>query len=259
MPLSSSIIKAHNLQHKGCQQLPLLDPVKTESEKKQPQPEIIADMSAQAEDVLSKAQKELESARAECQQMLLEAAEERENIISAAQAEAEAIKLQAQKEGYNEGFAQGLSAGKQESQKLYSEAEKMLAAVRQWRKQQLAALEPQLVELAVTIAKKFVAAERLENFEILEKMVKQALQQLQEVGEIVVHVHPDDMKHCREALPKWQAEVGEYSSITLLPDPTLERGDCRVESSSRVISCQLEERFAALREILTEVKANAAS
>jgi flagellar assembly protein FliH len=259
MPLLSKVLKANSLNQAGCQQLPLLELVKTEADVKQPMAEMAVDHSAQAKKMLAEAQNQIKTVQAECEKMLQEAEKKKEELLSAAQEEAEAIKIQAQREGYDKGLSEGLLAGKQESQKLCSEAEEMLAAAKKYREQMLTDLEPQVVELAVVIAQKFVAAERLANPQILQEMIQQALQQLQETGEIVIRLHPADMKQGRETLPDWQAEMGEHCNITLLPDPSLGRGDCRVESNSQVISCLLDERFAALRELLTEVKANASA
>ena len=252
MPSLSKILKAPCIDKIGCLQLPLLQPVKEQKTAGKTSQELMTN-AEEAEKIRQQAQAELLLARQQCEQILAAAAAKKEALLAQGQAEAATLRQEAQEAGFQRGYREGLQAGEQESRQLRQAAEEMLAEARQLRQQMLDNEEPKVVKLAVEIAEKFVRAQRLENPQILQQLVQENLQQIKESGEIVIRLHPEDAAGSRELLPQWQAEVGEQSRLHLLADSTLQRGDCCLESSSTVLSCRLDERFAALRQLLAEV------
>ncbi|NLP37615.1 MAG: hypothetical protein GX357_08190 [Firmicutes bacterium] len=260
MPLLSKVIKAEKIFQAGSRQVLLQPPAAPAPPKPQKGEKEAAQVQTQAdkaEKLLAEAEIKLQQAEAKAAEILAAAQTEKEQILQQAQEEAERLRQEARQEGYDKGLKTGLEQGAEKSQELIKEAEKQLEETRQLRKEMLQRVEPQVVELAVKIAEKFVGQKLVEDAQILQQLIEEALRQIQETGEIIIRLHPEDAAACREKLPLWQEELGEYATLNLLSDHTLQRGDCRVESTGSVYSCQVDERFASLRKMLTEVVTHA--
>ncbi|NLM52720.1 MAG: hypothetical protein GX197_07895 [Firmicutes bacterium] len=252
----SKVIKSEKIAQSGSRQVLLQPPpaaAPTKPQMQAQQEERIAQVQSQAEKFLAEAENKLQAAEAEAAQIMAAAQKEKELLLQQAQQEAELLRQEARQAGFEEGLKNGLEQGEQKSRELIGEAEKQLAEVRQLRQEMLQKIEPQVVELAVKIAEKFVREKLSTDVQILQNLIKEALQQMQETGEIIIRLHPEDAAACRDLLPQWQEELGESTTLNLLSDHTMQRGDCRVESTSSVYNCQVDERFAALRKMLAEV------
>lgn len=256
MPSLSKVIKAEKIAQSGSRQV--FWPPPPEVVPAQPQTQVnlhdeIDEVQAKAEKLLAEAETKLKQAEKEAAQIVAAAQKEKEKLLQQAQKEAERLWEEAKQKGYAEGFQSGLEEGETKSRELIGEAEKQLAEARQLRQDMLQKIEPQVVELAVKIAEKFVGEKILADVQVLQQLIHGALQQIQETGEIIIRLHPEDAAACRERLPQWQEELGEQVSLNLISDHTMQRGECRVESTSSVYTCQVDERFAALRKMLAEV------
>jgi flagellar assembly protein FliH len=59
---------------------------------------------------------------------------------------------------------------------------------------------------------------------------------------VVLHLHPDDAALVRESLSSTEGE----RAWTIMEDPLIERGGCRVSSESSQVDAQAETRLRAL-------------
>lgn len=188
----------------------------------------------------------------------------REEILAAAdrasdemvrQAEMKVLALEAEvrKSGYDSGYLEGMAEGQREGNRLRREGESHLQQATALREEMLERVEPQVVDLAICIAERLVSTQLNQEPETVVAIVRDALRQIREAGEILIRIHPQDLLICREKLSEMQAELRENSSLNLLADDTLKRGGCRIETSGAIIECLLDERFAKLREVLSDV------
>lgn len=261
MPLSSSVIKANQVQVNGSvyrlqfcgaperavQQDGVIKETTEQSSSPEPDPRLLDEARTQAAEIRAAA----ENAR---DQLMAAAVQEREELLHQAAVMAESLQEEAKKSGYDSGYLEGLAEGRQEGTRLRREAEEYYAETLRLRDEMLARVEPQVVELAVSIAEKIVGTQLDGHPETIVPIVREALRQLKESGEIMVRLHPDDLPICKMHLTELQAEVREKSTLNLFADPELLRGHCRVETSSAVVECLLDERFQSLRKLLADVK-----
>jgi len=163
------------------------------------------------------------------------------------------LEEEAGKRGYDNGYLEGLGAGQTVGISLRREAEAMLQEAVRFREIILGRVEPQVVELAVCVAEKLVGRHLTIEPETIVAIVREALRLLNEAGEILVRLHPNDLTICQANLAELQAEVRENSTLNLFADPEMPSGNCRVETNGALIECILDERFAALRAALVDV------
>ncbi|AFL72429.1 flagellar biosynthesis/type III secretory pathway protein [Thiocystis violascens DSM 198] len=99
-------------------------------------------------------------------------------------------------------------------------------------------LEPELLMLVETLAKRVVMDELRQRPDLIARVLRQALAQLPSRNRpLRVHVHPDD----QAILDAYANSIGE--SLTWLADPAIERGGCLIESGASRIDARLETRL----------------
>ena len=177
--------------------------------------------------------------------------------------------------GYQAGYQAGYDAGQQEAREQVAqeaEAERQAREVREtvWLAQQEATqreqeatlretvtalegmaqalsdplastvddLEPELLALTATLARRVIMEELNLRPELIQKVLRQALTQLPSRHHpIRVHVHPDD----QPLLQAYAESSGE--TIGWIADPTIERGGCLIDSGPSRIDASLEARL----------------
>ena len=111
-------------------------------------------------------------------------------------------------------------------------------------------LLPHIVQLAVTVARRIVAAEICQDRRIVERTVEAALEDLIVQGELLVRVHPDDRAIVHQALETDQTRVGRFSQLRVIADPSVERGDCILESDHGIVDANIPTQFAQIERTL---------
>jgi flagellar assembly protein FliH len=106
-----------------------------------------------------------------------------------------------------------------------------------------AQVEKQLVTLALTVAKHLVRRElRIEPTQIIA-IIRETVALLPAAArDVRVHLHPDDAALVNERLAKPQAE----RAWTVIEDPVMGRGGCRVTTDTALIDARLETRLGAV-------------
>lgn len=155
--------------------------------------------------------------------------------------------------GFEEGFAQGSAKATLEGQKLihdYIEHEGATAAqnfgnlfvdAERQLKESEQAMAQGVLELACELARQVLRHELATNPNALQPVVREALSVLAvDSKAALVRLHPLDMDVLAEVLRQ------EFSnlSLTLLPDPTITRGGCLVESAGTVVDGTVEKRWS---------------
>jgi flagellar assembly protein FliH len=165
-------------------------------------------------------------------------------------AELDAVERIAWDEGYASGEAAGLAAAdkqlKQRQHELEQRAEQfdaVLSALAAPLQQLDEEVETQLVSLAISIAKHLVRHELRTDPAQVIGVVRETVSLLPLTQRNVrVHLHPLDAVLLREQLSAPQAE----RAWTLVEDPVMSRGGCRVSTDTAQIDARLEARLASV-------------
>jgi flagellar assembly protein FliH len=110
-----------------------------------------------------------------------------------------------------------------------------------------AQVEKQLVALALTVAKHLVRRElRIEPTQVVA-IIRETVALLPAAArDVRVHLHPEDAALVRERLAQPQAE----RAWSVVEDPVMGRGGCRVTTDTALIDARLETRLGA---VITQV------
>lgn len=156
--------------------------------------------------------------------------------------------------GHEEGHAAGLAAGKAAAQvqmqpvldEIERQAESfkgMLTALSHPFQEFDTEVQEQLVHLALSIARHLVRRElRIEPAQVIA-IIRETVGLLPAAArDVRVHLHPQDAALVREKL----ASPGAEPAWTLVEDPVMSRGGCRVTTQTAQIDARLEARIQAV-------------
>jgi flagellar assembly protein FliH len=173
------------------------------------------------------------------------------------------VERRAYQEAHAKGHAAGLAAARAESQQALNQLkaqaatfEKMLAAVSQPFSELDDQVEEQLVQLAVTVARQLVRRElRMDPAQVIAIIRETVALLPAATRDVRVHLHPDDAAVVRERL----ATPGTERAWTIVEDPVMTRGGCRVTTDTAQIDARLETRIQSIMTaMLGEERADAA-
>jgi flagellar assembly protein FliH len=163
-----------------------------------------------------------------------------EAVVHPSVSELEAIERQAREEGHAAGHAKGLAEARAQGRELVARLETICTAAARPLDALDAAVEQELAQLAVLIARRVIAHELAVHPERIAQAVRQAVAALPAATrDLRGRLHPDDLALLREldaAEPHWQLQA----------DPSLERGDCVLESERSRLDARVETRLAAM-------------
>lgn len=164
-------------------------------------------------------------------------------------ADPDAAQREAWERGFAEGRAAGLAAAQQQMQAATGEAERrvqQLQSICDFMARPLAQLDQQVLEqlgaLAGAIARHIVRRELKLHPDEIVAVIRDTVALLPaSARDVRVHVHPEDASVVRECLHTSNGEP----AWTLVEDPVLTRGGCRVSSESSGIDATVEQRLGA--------------
>ncbi|HET7266958.1 MAG TPA: FliH/SctL family protein [Rhodanobacteraceae bacterium] len=157
-------------------------------------------------------------------------------------AELEAIGEQARHEGYEQGLAEGRRAAHGELQRKLQHLCGLCDALARPLEDVDTAVERQLAELAMLVARRVLQAELRLQPEHLLKVVRKAIAALPATAAgIDIHVHPQSAALLREGLTE-----SEERGWRIVEDAELAPGDCRIACADSRVDASIETRLTAL-------------
>jgi flagellar assembly protein FliH len=168
--------------------------------------------------------------------------------------ELEDVEQRAHKEAYAKGHAAGLAAARSESQQALNQLkaqvatlDKMLGAVAQPFKDLDSQVEEQLVHLAVSIARQLVRRElRMDPGQVIAIIRETVALLPAATRDVRVHLHPEDASVVREKLATPTAD----RAWTIVEDPVMPRGGCRVTTDTAHIDARMDTRIQSIMTAL---------
>jgi flagellar assembly protein FliH len=165
-------------------------------------------------------------------------------------AELEAIERTAFQESFAAGKAQGLAAAHAETQQALdklkaqvAQLESMFTTLARPLQDMDAQVEQQLVSLALTVARQLVRRElKMDPAQVIA-VIRESVGLLPAAArDVRVHLHPEDAAVVRERLATPSAE----RAWTIIEDPVMTRGGCRVTTDTAQIDARLETRIGTV-------------
>ena len=153
------------------------------------------------------------------------------------------LQQEAYDEAYQKGHAEGAAAGQQEIEQRAARYDELLHALAKPFDELDESVEKQLVELSIAIVKQLFRREIKLNPSHIIGVVREAIQLLPISSRTVqVHLHPDDASLVRDTLSPAEGEP----AWTIVEDPLITQGGCRVTTENSQIDATAEARLQAV-------------
>jgi flagellar assembly protein FliH len=159
-----------------------------------------------------------------------------------------ALERDAFAKGYAQGERAGVEAGNRRGDAMVRRLGETLEELASLRQTLLQQSERQLVQLALALARRIVRREIAADEELLMALARVALDKLGEAGPAAIRLHPDDFAR---AAPRG-AERWAAAHVTVVADPAVSRGGCRVESPFGFVDASIDAQFQELARALLD-------
>ncbi len=161
-----------------------------------------------------------------------------------------------EKEAFEKGFAEGRRAGEEsaarETAPLLAGLTAAIAGVEEFRKQVVQEAEPQVVELAVAVARRILVGELSENPERIVEIVKEAIRRIERSGSVTIRVHPD----LSRVISSLKGRSAEFQADILLDvDPSVPLHGPIVTGGTEEVLTDVDEQIRVIMDELRSARA----
>jgi len=172
----------------------------------------------------------------------------------------EAARLaQREQAAYERGRQEGRAEGERVLGQQLLEQRAEMAALQQGVLQALREAVPQVIRdceqalttLALELARKIVADTPISP-ELVERVVREALEQARESAECHIYLHPEDLALLEKHDASFRTRAEQEQRLIFHPAPEIQRGGCVVKTDFGVIDAQRDTKIARLKQTLCQ-------
>jgi flagellar assembly protein FliH len=169
--------------------------------------------------------------------------------VSQHQARLASLEREAFAKGYEQGERAGAEAGAKRAEAMLRRLAETIQELAEVRRSMIRETERQMVQLALSIARRIVRREVAIDSELTLTMARVALERLGDSTAVTIRLHPEDFQAtCRQCEALFTG-----SHVTVTPDPAVARGGCLVQSDFGYVDASVDAQFQELaRALLVE-------
>jgi flagellar assembly protein FliH len=168
------------------------------------------------------------------------------------QAHLAALEREAFAKGYAQGERAGIEAGGKRAEAMLRRVAHTLTELGSLRETLIQQTERQMVQLALTIARRIVYREVSLDPELIAAMAHVALKKLSTTSPATIRLNPEDYTVVAGDGERWAG-----MPVNVVPDPAISRGGCLVESEFGRIDASIDRQFQEMtRALLGEERGN---
>jgi flagellar assembly protein FliH len=156
-----------------------------------------------------------------------------------------ALEREAFTKGYAQGERAGLEAGGKRAEAMLRRVAQTLEELAGLRTTLMQQSERQMVQLALTLARRIVGREIALDPELIAAMAHVAITKLGTANPATIRLHPEDYTIVARDGERWAG-----AQVTVIPDPSIARGGCMVESDFGCIDASLDRQFEEMTRAL---------
>jgi flagellar assembly protein FliH len=156
-----------------------------------------------------------------------------------------ALERDAFAKGYAQGERAGLEAGGKRAEAMLRRVAQTLTDLSGLRETLIEQTERQMVQLALTIARRIVYREVSLDPELIAAMAHVALKKLGTASPATIRLNPEDYTVITRDGERWGG-----AQVTVVPDPAITRGGCLVESEFGRIDASIDHQFEEMTRAL---------
>jgi len=166
-------------------------------------------------------------------------------MLAEHQARLAALEREAFTKGYAQGERAGLEAGGKRAEAMLRRVAQTIEELGGLRQTLIQETEREMVQLALTLARRVVHREVSLDPELAAALAHVALERLGTNTPATIRLNPEDYTVVTQDGARWGGQT-----VTVVPDPSISRGGCLVESAFGSVDATIERQFDELSRAL---------
>ncbi len=162
------------------------------------------------------------------------------------------IAKEKQKKAYEEGFAKGEASGRERAAEIIEHIQSILNGIEVLWKNMIDTYEKEIVQLVGRAAEKVVYGKVDVDQEIVKNSILHAFELIPEPVDVTVNVNPEDYEYIEGIKDDIFTQIKDLKHVSVLSDPAVSRGGCKVETRTGEVDASTESRLAAIKESIIE-------
>jgi flagellar assembly protein FliH len=160
------------------------------------------------------------------------------------------VETNAFENGFREGEKSGMAMAEQKMETIMKSHAEAILEIGRMKSSLYAQVEKEVVKLAIEVAKKIIHREIQVDPDIIQTLIRVTLANVAAKNPVTIRVNPVDFNYISER----QAALSqsEAKNISIVPDKSIERGGCLVETDCGDIDARLEEKFREVEHAFFE-------
>jgi flagellar assembly protein FliH len=177
-------------------------------------------------------------------------------ITETGEPDEEQIRQRAHELGLAQGQKDGYAQGMKEAGEVIERMQAILGEMDGFWQHLIGRYETQLVALVCRAAEKVVFSQVADNSDTVRHAILHAFEAIPEPVDVTIEVNPKDAAYIETVKVELFGQIKELKHMTLVPDPSLSPGGCRIKTRSGEIDATLETRLEAITQALMETASN---
>lgn len=195
----------------------------------------------------------IEDAKEMYLKIIEEANAEARKIMERAETESRSLLSVSKENGYKEGYESGYLKGKNEAQSIIDEASEIKLFLDRRRESLYKETEEQILDLIMNISKKVIGQDLSQNKEALLSLINQGLQKCAFKDKLTLKISNLDFDFVNENKYRICKMVEGISDIDIVPDLSLSKGSCIIETLSGEINSGMDVQLEEVKKIFTYI------
>jgi len=184
----------------------------------------------------------------EAESILNEAREEVKRILNQAKEDAEEERRRIFSEAEQNGYESGMEKAREQERLMLEDIERMKQENQAAYERQVSEIEPAFVELLAGYVEKLTGILVEDRKEIILHIVHKALLGQPSFPGYLIRVSEEDYEFVTESKEKIVQWLPEDASLEIIGDKMLCKGQCMIETESRIFDCSLDMQLQSLIE-----------
>ncbi len=158
------------------------------------------------------------------------------------------VRTNAFQEGFAEGEKAGFEAGTKRVEPLMASFNQGIEQLKNIRQEVHQAIEKEVVQLALSIAKKVVCHEVKTHEETVVCVAREALRRVESPGKIKIKLNPTDLQFIQDTKSQLSHLLKNVDGIRFEAEDSIQSGGCVIETEMGDIDARIEKQFQAIEE-----------
>ena len=151
-------------------------------------------------------------------------------------------------QGVTEGEKEGFEAGTKKIEPLINSLTQILQQLGNIRQEIHQSVEKEVVQLALSIAKKIVCHEVKTTPETVVCVAREALSRVENPGNIKIKMNPADLQFIKDTQSQLSHFLHDVETIRFEAEDSIQSGGCLIETDMGDIDARIEKQFQAIEE-----------